>query len=193
MAVSRGWSVRQLDIHNAFLNGTLAETLYLLVYVDDILVMGSDLDRVSALVAKMAQKFNRYMKDVFKRAAMVDCKPVATPVSLTRVEASIFPYADPTQYRSLAGALHYLTVTRPDLSYAMNLLCQRMHAPSTYDWCLLKWVLRYVNGILHFGLHIWRSVSLDIHAFSDSDWASDPVDRKSTSDFAVYLGDNLVS
>lgn len=133
--------------------------LYLLVYVDDILVMGSDPVCVSSLVSKMALEFNvrdmgspsfflgidtvsvfggmllsqqRYMMDILKCSDMVYCKPVTTHVSLVRViDDSVVPYADPTQYCSLAGALYYLTVARPDLSFAVNKLCQPMHSPTT--------------------------------------------------------------
>lgn len=72
----------------------------------------------------------RYMTNILKRAGMTDCKHLATPISVLR-HASASTYDDPTRYRSLAGALQYLTVTRPDLSYAVNLLCQHMHAPNT--------------------------------------------------------------
>ncbi|XP_019191701.1 PREDICTED: uncharacterized protein LOC109186229 [Ipomoea nil] len=195
--------------------------LYLIVYVDDILVIGSDFSRVVGLLVQLASEFKirdigtpslflgietvpwrdglllsqqRYMQDILKRAGMVDCKPLVTPVSLVAsLVTSTTPYADPTQYRSLTGTLQYLTVTRPDLSFAVNRLCQHMHSPTTEHWSLLKRVLRYVKGTLHFGLHIRRSVSTELHAFSDSDWAGDPVDRKSTSSFAIFLGGNLVS
>ncbi|XP_031106254.1 uncharacterized protein LOC116010901 [Ipomoea triloba] len=183
--------------------------------------MGSDLASVTGLVAKMGSEFKirdmgspsfflgietvsvdgglllsqqRYMTDILKRAGMTDCKALATPValSLPTVDA-VSPYPDPTHYCNLAGALQYLTVTRPDLSFAVNKLCQHMHAPTTEHWAMLKRVLRYVKGTLHFGLRICRSTSDTIHAFSDSDWAGDPGDRKSTSGFAVFLGSNLVS
>ncbi|XP_031106238.1 uncharacterized protein LOC116010883 [Ipomoea triloba] len=134
------------------------------------------------------------MTDILKRARMTDCKALITLVALTRTEDDLStPYADPTHYRSLAGALQYLTVTRPDLSFAVNKLCQHMHAPTTRHWAMLKRVLRYVKGTLNFGLHICRSDSVGIHAFSDYDWAGDPSDRKSTSGFAVFLGRNLGS
>ncbi|XP_031116683.1 uncharacterized protein LOC116020343 [Ipomoea triloba] len=193
---------------------------YILVYVDDILVMGSDPARVAGLVDMLALEFKvrdmgaptfflgietvslsdgmllsqrRYMNDILKRSGMVDCKPVSTPVSLVKSDVSEVPYADPTQYRSLAGALQYLTVTRPDLSHAVNLLCQHMHAPTTAHWCMLKRVIRYVKGTLHYGLHVTKSLSSELHAFLDSDWVGNPDDRKSTSGFAVYFGNNLVS
>ncbi|XP_019179905.1 PREDICTED: uncharacterized protein LOC109175110 [Ipomoea nil] len=149
--------------------------------------MGSDSDRVTALIDKLALEFKvrgmgvpsfflgietvllsggmllsqqRYMKDILKCAGMVDCKSVITPVSSAKItDDVVVPYADPTQYRSLAGALQYLTR-----------------------------VLRYVKGTLNLGLRISRSTSMDIHAYSDSDWAGDPNDRKSTSDFAVFCG-----
>ncbi|XP_019163485.1 PREDICTED: uncharacterized protein LOC109159829 [Ipomoea nil] len=136
----------------------------------------------------------RYMRDILSRAGMVDCKPLATPVPVSRPSSdSVVPYADPTQYRSLAGALQYLTVTRPDLSFTVNRVYQHMHSPTTEHWAMLKRVLRYVKGTLHFGLFIRPSSSVAVHAFSDSDWAGDPADRKSTSGFAVFLGGNLIS
>ncbi|XP_019154322.1 PREDICTED: uncharacterized protein LOC109150801 [Ipomoea nil] len=195
--------------------------LYLLVYVDDILVMGSDAYRVTRLLTDLASEFKirdmgapsfflgietvsqdsglflsqqRYMRDILNRAGMVDCKPLATLVLVSRPSSDfVVPYADLTQYRSLAGALQYPTVTCPYLSFAVNRVCQHMHSPTTEHWAMLKRVLRYVKGTLHFGLFIRRSSSVAIHAFSDSDWAGDPTDRKSTSGFAVFLGGNLIS
>ncbi|XP_031131869.1 uncharacterized protein LOC116033254 [Ipomoea triloba] len=102
-------------------------------------------------------------------------------------------YDDPTQYRSLAETLQYLIVTRPDLSFAVNQLCQQMHAPTISHWEQLKRVLRHVNGTLTFGVRIRNSMSKEIHAFSDSDWVGCPEDRKSTSGYDVFLGTNLVS
>ncbi|XP_019154593.1 PREDICTED: uncharacterized protein LOC109151130 [Ipomoea nil] len=235
-ALIRLWA--RLDVHSAFLNGRLAETvymrqppgyedksvpdhLYFLVYVDDILVMGSDSHRVTGLVDRLAQEFKirdmgppsfflgietvplsdgillsqrRYVQDILKRAGMVDYQPVSTPVSVARSEDSdAAPFADPTHYRGLAGALQYLTVTRPDLSFAVNRLCQRMQAPTTANWSMMKHVLRYVKGTLGMGLCVRKSLSTSLHAFSDSDWAGSPDDRKSTSGFAVYLGSNMIS
>ncbi|XP_019158520.1 PREDICTED: uncharacterized protein LOC109155290 [Ipomoea nil] len=102
-------------------------------------------------------------------------------------------YDDATQYRSLAGALQYLTVTRPDLSFAVNQVYQHMHALTVSHWEQLKRVLRYVKGTITYGLRIRKSVSRELHAFSDSDWASCPEDRKSTSGYTIFLGSNLVS
>ncbi|XP_019171058.1 PREDICTED: uncharacterized protein LOC109166620 [Ipomoea nil] len=74
-----------------------------------------------------------------------------------------------------------------------NRLCPFMHAPTTDHWAMVKRVLRYIKGTLHYGLHLSASPTTFIHAYSDSDWAGCPVDRKSTSGYAVFLGSNLIS
>ncbi|XP_019175853.1 PREDICTED: uncharacterized protein LOC109171181 [Ipomoea nil] len=136
----------------------------------------------------------RYMKDILTRSGMTDCKALATPAAVTQpATPSLTPFENPTQYRRIVGALQYLTITRPDLSYSVNRLCQFMHSPTNDHWALLKRVLRYIKGTQDYGLRLSVSSSSDLHAFTDSDWAGCPVDRKSTSGYAVFLGDNLVS
>ncbi|XP_019191043.1 PREDICTED: uncharacterized protein LOC109185559 [Ipomoea nil] len=134
------------------------------------------------------------MKDLLGRSGMLDCKLLATPAAVTKaVTPSEQLFDNATQYRRIVEALQYLTITRPDLSYAVNRLCQFLHSPTIDHWALVKRLLRYIKGTLDFGLRLTPSLSTTIHAFSDSDWAGCPIDRKSTSGFAVYLGSNLVS
>ncbi|XP_019166966.1 PREDICTED: uncharacterized protein LOC109162737 [Ipomoea nil] len=134
------------------------------------------------------------MTDLLGRSGMVDCKPLTTPAAVTKaVTPSDELFKNPTQYRRIVGALQYLTITRSDLAYAVNRLCQFMHSPTVEHWALVKRVLRYIKGTLDYGLRLSPSSSTSIHAFSDSDWAGCPVDRKNTSGFAVYLGTNLIS
>ncbi|XP_019177709.1 PREDICTED: uncharacterized protein LOC109172914 [Ipomoea nil] len=136
----------------------------------------------------------RYMTDLLSHSGMVDCKPLATPAAVTQpVTPSDQPFENPTQYRLIVGALQYLTITRPDLSYASNHLCQFMHSPSVDHWGLVKCVLRYIKVTLNYGLRLSPSSSVAIHAFSDSDWAGCQIDRTNTSGYAVYLGSNLIS
>jgi hypothetical protein len=54
------------------------------------------------------------------------------------------PFDDPTFYWSIAGALQYLTLTRPELAYAVQQACLHMHAPRNVHWALIKRILRYV-------------------------------------------------
>ncbi|XP_019160464.1 PREDICTED: uncharacterized protein LOC109157036 [Ipomoea nil] len=102
----------------------------------------------------------RYMKDLLGRAGMTDCKPLATPAAVTKaVTPSEELFDNPTQYRRIVGALQYVTITRPDLSYAVNRLCQFMHSPTVDHWALVKRVLRYIKGTLDYGLCLTPSAS----------------------------------
>ena len=133
--------------------------------------------------------------EILDRAGMLNCKPISTPVDtlakLSTDNGRLFH--DPSLYRSLAGALQYLTLTRPDLSYAMQQCCLFMHAPRDAHYQLVKRVLRYVRGTTRLGLQFYRNSGNDLTVYTDADWAGCPDTRKSTSGFAVYLGSNLVS
>jgi len=133
------------------------------------------------------------MLEVLKKAGMESCKPLATPISSTVVSGDDSLLDDPTSYRRLVGSLMYMLVTRPDLSFAVNRLCQFMHSPTEQHLCALKRVLRYVKGSLDLGLRLSASLTPVVHAFSDSDWAGCQIDRRSTAGFAIFLGSSLVS
>ena len=77
--------------------------------------------------------------------------------------------ADPTAFRSLAGALQYLTFTRPDISYAVQQICLHMHDPPEPHLTALKRTLRYLCGTLDFGLLLRRSASTDLAVYTDAD------------------------
>jgi hypothetical protein len=104
-----------------------------------------------------------YATDVLKRAGMDKSKAVDTPLAvsekLSATEGTSLGSDDSTRYRSLVRALQYLTLTRPDISYVVNKVCQYLHAPTTLHWSTVKIILRYVKGTLHLGLKI-RSQTL---------------------------------
>ncbi|GKA81021.1 ribonuclease H-like domain-containing protein [Tanacetum coccineum] len=99
----------------------------------------------------------------------------------------------PTMYRSLAGGLQYLTFTCPDLSYAVNQICLYMHYPRKPHLAALKRILRYVQGTLDLGLHLYASFTTSLVGYTDADWAGCPSTRRSTSGYCVFFGDNLIS
>jgi hypothetical protein len=91
------------------------------------------------------------------------------------------------------GTLQYLTLTRPDICFSINKVCQFLHEPTTTHLGAVKQILRYVQGTVDVGLKIRQSPSMMINsAFSDVDWAGCPNDRRSTGGFAMFLGSNLV-
>ena len=136
----------------------------------------------------------QYALDILERAGMTDCKPYSTPVDTqAKLSAALgAPVADPTAYRSLAGALQYLTFTRPDLTYAVQQVCLHMQDPRESHLAALKRLLRYVRGTVDFGLVLHWSPSAELVVYNDADWAGCPDTRRSTFGYAVFLGGNLV-
>jgi hypothetical protein len=128
------------------------DMVYLLLYVDDIVLTASSAALLQQTISAIKQEFamtdlrplhhflgvsvqhqtgrlfltqHQFALDILERAGMVDCKPVSTPVD-THAKVSVEfgpPVADPTHFRSLAGALQYLTFTRPDIAYAVQQIC----------------------------------------------------------------------
>ena len=116
---------------------------------------------------------------------------MATNTSLVLHDGS--PPTDATTYRSVIGALQYLSITRPDISYTVNKLSQFMHCPSETHWAAAKRLLRYLKHTINHGLFLKRGQSLQLHAYSDADQAGNKDDRTSTTGYIVYLGGNAIS
>jgi len=137
----------------------------------------------------------QYMLEILDRAGMAECKPCSTPVDTNPKVAAAdgAPVSDPTDFRSLAGALQYLTFTRPDIACVVQQVCLHMHDPREPHLAALKQILRYVRGTLHLGLLLRPSSSTHLQVYTNADWAGCPDTRKSTSGYAVFLGDNLIS
>lgn len=103
------------------------------------------------------------------------------------------PCSNSTLYRSSAGALQYLTITRPNLSYAVNQVSQFLHAPTVDHFQSVKRILRYIKGMLSFGLTFSRSHKSSIIGYYDADLARCLETRRSPYGYSIFLGGNLVS
>jgi hypothetical protein len=198
-----------------------SDTVYLLLYVDDIILTASSTELLRRTISALQREFSMkdlgplhhflgitverrpdklflhqrtYTLDILQRAVMTDCKPCSTPVDLKAKLAadSVAPVQDPSQFRSIAGALKYLTFTRPDIAYAVQQVCLHMHDPRESRLTAMKRILRYLRGTPDYGL-LRRSRSINLVVYTDADWAGCPDTRRSTSGYAVFLGDNLVS
>ncbi|PKU63719.1 Retrovirus-related Pol polyprotein from transposon TNT 1-94 [Dendrobium catenatum] len=198
-----------------------AKTIYILVYVDDILLTGNDAATITHLLSALHNRFNmknlgsisyflgmqvlhtdngfhlsqsKYAADILQKAGMAECKPISTPIaSKTPFSGSTtLPSVQADLFKQLVGSLQYLTLTRPDIFYTVNRLCQHMHQPQEIHFQLLKHLLRYLKGTLSFGLPL-VATTLRLSAYSDSDRAGNPVDRKSTTGYCAFLGSNLIS
>jgi hypothetical protein len=113
----------------------------------------------------------KYVEDILSRAGMASCKSCPTPVD-TKSKLSgthNVQYEDPTLYRSLAGALQYLTFTRLDISYAVSYavqqICLFMHNPIDNHMHALRQILRYIQGTKHYGLHLYPSSTTSLISY----------------------------
>ncbi|XP_024200487.1 uncharacterized mitochondrial protein AtMg00810-like [Rosa chinensis] len=138
----------------------------------------------------------KYAHDLLFKHDMLLTKPMSTPMSakdaLTATDGALLD--NPTNFRTLVGALQYLTITRPDIAFAVNSVSQFMSQPRLPHLVAVKRILRYVKGTLGHGLSFApQHQPMHLSAYSDVDWAGYPDSRWSTSDFLVYLGSNLIS
>ncbi|CAN1749024.1 Retrovirus-related Pol polyprotein from transposon TNT 1-94 [Linum perenne] len=287
IALSKGWSLRQLDINNAFLNGDLTEEVYMrqpkgfehphkpdhvcrlrkaiyglkqaprawftklktflltqgfrgcrsdtslfvqilpthityiLVYVDDLIITGSNDSYLQTFINRLDQAFalkdlgklhhflgleivhegkamhlsqSHYISEILAKSHMQTSTPISTPADpQCKLTQEGVPYSDPKLYRQIVGSLQYVTISRPDITYAVNRVCQFMHSPTTTHWQAVKRILRYLNGTLDHCLHFRSTSSTTLLAYSDAGWVSDPDDSRSKYGYAVYHGPNLIS
>ena len=171
---------------------------YMLLYVDNIILTASSSDLLRRIIAHLSSEFamtdlgalhhflgisvprssdglhlsqRQYVVDLLQRAGMAECHPMAKPVDskykLSATDGA--PVASPSDYRSPAGALQYLTLTRPDIAYVVQQVCLFMHDPREPHLALIKRILRYVKGTLDTGLHLGIGSVSSITAYSDAD------------------------
>ena len=169
------------------------DLIYVLVYVDDIIIAGTT-SLVKAFNVSLANRFSvkdlgalsyflgieatrsskglhlmqrKYITDLLKRTNMLDAKPVSTPMSASPklTLSSGHTLDDGKEYRAVIGSLQYLAFTRPDIAFAVNKLSQFMHKPTDAHWNAAKRILRYLAGTKSHGIFLRSDNPLTLHAF----------------------------
>ncbi|EOY02386.1 Retrotransposon protein, unclassified, putative [Theobroma cacao] len=121
---------------------------------------------------------------------MLSCKSVDCLVVVNdKADVGDLPeFTEPSSYRSLIGSLLYACGTRPNIMFSISYLSRFMQTPSIQHFMAVKRILRYLKGILDFGLSYKRIFEVQLHGFSGSDYAGDSTDCKSTSGYVFPLG-----
>ena len=193
-----------------FFKGEGQERLYVLIYVDDGVIVGKrhavqaalaaiagafdikDIGEVSYFLGLQLQRDRqqgtiwlgqpKYARDTLDRFGMTACKPVCSPMEANaRLNRSEESAVIDAPYAEAVGSLLYLTVnTRPDLAFAVGVLSRFVSKPSEVHWKAAKRVLRYLAGTLDRGI-VYQRGSPDIEAYSDADYAGCTDTRRSTS------------
>ena len=91
------------------------------------------------------------------------------------------------------GAFQYLIFTRPNICFAINRVCQFMHALIDSHWATIKRILHYLKGTKTHSLHITLISSFALHGFINVDWAGSIDDRKSMGDYLVFFCQTKIS
>nr|XP_043611452.1 uncharacterized mitochondrial protein AtMg00810-like [Erigeron canadensis] len=139
----------------------------------------------------------KYCLELLNDFGLLGCKPIATPLEINMTikpnNAKSKPLENISVYQRLIGKLIYLTLTRTDISYAVQCLSQFMHVPMVEHFQLGLRILRYLKNSPGKGLHIQTCKSLSLKAFVDSDWARCLYTRRSVTSYSVFLGNTLIS
>uniref|UniRef100_A0A3Q7J2E3 Reverse transcriptase Ty1/copia-type domain-containing protein n=1 Tax=Solanum lycopersicum TaxID=4081 RepID=A0A3Q7J2E3_SOLLC len=146
----------------------------------------------------------KYALELISDCGLGGSKPASTPlesgVKLTTVEYDEATaktddplYANVTAYQRLIGRLLYLTTTRPDICFAVQVLSQFMQKPKVSHWEAALRLVRYIKGCPGQGILLSSEDSNEMEAFCDSDWASCPNTRRSVTGYVIKLGNSLIS
>ncbi|KAG7546558.1 Retrotransposon gag domain [Arabidopsis suecica] len=292
LAAKLRWSIHQLDISNAFLNGDLDEEIYMkvppgyadligealppnavcrlhksiyglkqasrqwflklsatlktmgfgksnadhtlftkyvdgvflgvLVYVDDILIVSNSDAAVAGFIEELKMFFKlrdlgtakyflgleiartdegisicqrKYILELLSLTGFLGSKPSAAPMDPSvklRKDVGV-PVSDPSAYRKLVGKLMYLQLTRPDIAFAVNTLCQFSHDPRDIHLTAVHKVLRYLKGTAGQGLFYPVDDTFDLRGYTDADWGTCKNNRRSVTGYCMFIGNSLVS
>eukprot|EP00253_Pinus_taeda_P011894 PITA_11894 len=196
--------------------------IIIVLYVDDLILTSSDPNLINHVKSSLKKKFemidlghlhyflglqvlqskegislsqSKYACDLLRHFHIEYCKPTPSPFQ-SRVKLSVTctsPEVDATLYCQLVGKRLYLTHTRPDLSFVVGLVACFMKTPCEIHWKATKIILRYVRGTVQFGIHYSVEESPLLVGFTDSDWAGDPDDQKSTAGYVFTLGSGPIT
>lgn len=214
---------RCLHEQAVYTKSTKESVLIVGVYVDDLLVAGSNIDEINRFKNQMKECFemsdlgllsyylgievqqgtthttlkqSAYVYKILEKSGMQNCNSSRFPMEqkLRLDRDENGKIVNATEYRCIVGSLRYLTHTRPDISYAVGVVSRFMERPTIKHQQAVKHILRYISGTKDHGLVYVRDENKKpIFGFSDGDLTGDVIDRRSTGGMCFYLNGNLVS
>ncbi|GKC96412.1 retrovirus-related pol polyprotein from transposon RE1 [Tanacetum coccineum] len=193
----------------------------LLVYVDDTLLAGNNQSLINS-IKQLHETFSikdlgslhyylgikilrnstgitmpqrKYALELLQSGQVLNEKPVITPIDPQSPlnDTTGTPLPDPSHYMTLVGKLIYLTITRPNISFAAQLLSQFSHSLRTTHMKALLRVLRYIKLSLGQALHFTHTFNPQLQAYCDSNWAASPITKRFVIGSAIFLGKCLIS
>jgi hypothetical protein len=216
-----GYSSSSSD-HSLFVKRKAGLHVVVLLYVDDMIITGNDEGEVARLRGELSIRFEMkdlgelshflgleveglkdgyfvsqtgYAGKLIEKFGVKEGKYCSTPLDanfkLRRDDGKILP--DPRKFRALVGSLIYLTITRPDIAFAVGLVSRFMQAPTKSHLDAAKRILKYVSSTLDLGLFYKKDSEFVLHGYTDADMGGDLDDRRSTSGYVFSCGSASVS
>ena len=200
-----------------------ADIVILLVYVDDMVLTGSNAQLMFDVTQFLATKFKikelgdlkyflgieiarsydgiylnqrKYCLDILQDIGYLAAKPCVVVMEQNHTltaTSSSPPLQNISTYRRLIGRLIYLTITRPDLAYSVHILAQFMHQPQQVHWQAALRLVRYLKHTCGQGIFLSNASTFDLRVYTDADWGSCKQTRQSITGFCVTLGRSLIS
>jgi Reverse transcriptase (RNA-dependent DNA polymerase) len=217
-----GLGYRQTNAdHTVFFRRYGAHITVLAVYVDDMIISENDEGEIAVLKKKLENEFEvkdlgqlryfleieiargakeivlsqrKYVLDLLTETGMLECRPAVAPIDQKfKLSAEAGEPVDRERYQRLVGRLIYLSHTRSDISFDVNVVSRYMHDPREGHMDAVYQILRYLKNAPGKGLLFRKNKHLNIEGYCDSDWTSCSDDRKSTSGYCMFIGGNMVS
>ncbi|XP_057723960.1 uncharacterized mitochondrial protein AtMg00810-like [Arachis stenosperma] len=192
------------------------------VFVDDLILAGSNLAEINFLNQKLYEAFKtkdigvlkyflsleiargskgitmnqrKHVINLLEEFGMIDCKLTSTPMdySAKLAKDGAPTYSDVPHYKRLLGRLVYLTTTRPDITFAIEKLRHCLDCPTQAHYTTNLCVLKYLKQSPATGLFFATSSNLSSIGFSDAGWAACHDIRQSLTGYCFYLGNSLIS
>ncbi|RVW87243.1 Retrovirus-related Pol polyprotein from transposon RE1 [Vitis vinifera] len=216
-----GYKQGQTD-HTLFVKKSHAGKMaILIVYVDDIILSGNDMEELQNLKKYLSEEFEvkdlgnlkyflgmevarsrkgiivsqrKYILNLLKETGMLGCKPIDIPMDSQKklgIEKESTP-VDRGRYQRLVGRLIYLSHTRPDIGFAVSAVSQFMHSPTEEHMEAVYRILRYLKMTPGKGLFFRKIENRDTEVYSDADWVENIIDRRSTFGYCSLSGEILL-
>nr|KYP49861.1 Retrovirus-related Pol polyprotein from transposon TNT 1-94 [Cajanus cajan] len=208
--------------YSLFFHKSLTGIVLILVYVDDLIITGTDTRLITKLQVMLHATFcmkdlgqltyflglevhhrsngiylnqHKYIQDLITLVGLEGTTSVDIPMEVNvkyRKDEGDL-LADPTIYRGLVGSLIYLMTNRLDISYVVHQVSQFMSSPQHLHFAAIRRIIRYLIGSPTRGLFFPRGSPLQLLAYSDADWARCPDTRRSTTGWCMFLDGAFIS
>ncbi|GKA06988.1 putative ribonuclease H-like domain-containing protein [Tanacetum coccineum] len=138
---------------------------------------------------------DKYVAEILRKFDLESVKTATTPYEPQKPKDKNGPDDDVNVhlYRSMIGSLMYLTASRPDIMFAVSTCSRFQVTPKTSNLLAVKRIFKYLKGQPKLGLWYPRDSPFELEAYTDSDYAGNHNDRKSTTGGCQFLGRRLIS